>query len=153
MIQKWLAHSAGKNPPVSAQPYDEHVTKVTRQVEQNLNRLLPYYSGHGAFLEAAVRAAAAFHDLGKLDDSNQVVLRKGGPRGLPVNHVDAGTACLLENDFVESAMLVYSHHLGLPSIPTERAKEEMYKLLGDEKGEGVQKRASTVLESLRQSPP
>jgi CRISPR-associated endonuclease/helicase Cas3 len=99
---------------------------VSRCVEQNLNRLVSHYAGREAFLESALRAAAAFHDLGKLDDDNQAILYEGGSRGLPVNHVDAGTAHLLESDFVESAMLVYSHHLGLPSIPVERAKEEMF---------------------------
>lgn len=126
MNPKWLAHSAGKNPEIGAQPYADHITNVVRGVEQNLLRLAPHYAGGEAFLKAAVRAAAAFHDLGKLDDNNQAILHEGGSHRLPINHVDAGTAHLLEDDFVESAMLVYSHHLGLPSIPAERAKEDIF---------------------------
>jgi len=122
----WLAHSVGKNPPVPPQPYSTHVSSVLRRAEENIVRLSSYYGGDLSYFREAVRAAAIYHDLGKLDDENQKVLSHGGGRGLPVNHVDAGTANLLANDFVESALIAHAHHIGLQSIPEERAKDELF---------------------------
>jgi len=126
MNTKWLAHSEGKEPSVPAQSYSEHITNVLGRVDQNLDHLLKYYNGNGNFFRTTVRAAALYHDLGKLDDKNQKVLFQGGNRHLPINHVDSGTAYLLNKDFVESSLLVYSHHIGLQSIPAEQAKEELF---------------------------
>lgn len=122
----WLAHSAGKNPPVPPQSYFKHVSEVLKRALENVNRISPFYKGDLDYFRETVRAAAIYHDLGKLDDENQKVLSKGGGKGLPINHVDAGTTNLLANNLVESALLTYSHHIGLQSIPAERAKEELF---------------------------
>jgi CRISPR-associated endonuclease/helicase Cas3 len=76
-------------------------------------------------MQAAVRLAAEFHDLGKLDDQNQRVLASG--RGhLPLNHVDAGVAqiyCGMINAVRQmAAILIYAHHLGLPALVEESAR-------------------------------
>ncbi|MCA1920361.1 MAG: hypothetical protein LDL38_13235, partial [Flavobacterium piscis] len=123
---EWLAHSRGKNPPVPPQTYKKHISEVLRRAEKNIENLYPYYRGDFNYLCRAVRAAAIYHDLGKLDDENQKILSKGCGDGLPSNHVDAGTSHLLNNDLVESAFLVYSHHIGLQSIPDEQAKQELF---------------------------
>ena len=125
-MTNWLAHSEGKNPPVPAQTYQKHVSEVSRRTKENAGSLLKYYKGDSEYFTQAVRAAAIYHDLGKLDDDNQIVLSKGGGKGLPINHVDAGTANLLQKDLVESALLIYSHHKGLQSIPNECAKAELF---------------------------
>lgn len=122
----WLAHSEGKNPPVPAQTYQKHITEVLKRTEKSIEGLSPYYKGDLQYFREVVRAAAIFHDLGKLDDENQKVLAKSSGKGLPINHVDAGTANLIEKDYVESALLIYSHHIGLQSIPEESAKEELF---------------------------
>ncbi len=126
MNTKWLAHSVGKKPSVPAQSYSEHIADVVGRVDHNLDHLLKYYNGDVNFFRTTVRTAALYHDLGKLDDENQKVLSQGGSRHLPTNHVDSGTAYLLDKDFVESSLLVYSHHIGLPSIPAEQAKEGLF---------------------------
>jgi len=125
-MAEWLAHSKGKNPPVPPQTYKKHITEVLGRAEKNVENLLPYYKGNLNYFRDALRAAAIYHDLGKLDDDNQRVLSKGGRDGLPINHVDAGTSHLLNNDSVESAFLVYAHHIGLQSIPDEQAKQELF---------------------------
>ncbi|MCL6097297.1 MAG: DEAD/DEAH box helicase family protein [Bacteroidetes bacterium] len=123
----WLAHSAGKNPPVPPQTYNKHISEVSKHALENVNQLSSYYKkGDLDYFREAIKAASIYHDLGKLDDENQKVLSKGGGKGLPINHVDAGTANLLQNDLVESALLVYSHHIGLQSIPNECAKAELF---------------------------
>lgn len=121
----WLAHSAGKNPPVPPQTYNNHVSEVSKRALENVNQLSSYYKkGDLDYFREAIQAAAVYHDLGKLDDANQKVLSKGGGKGLPINHVDAGTALLLKKNMGRSSILIYSHHRGLPSIPTEIAKDE-----------------------------
>ena len=68
--------------------------------------------------------AACFHDLGKLDEKNQEVLRgEKKAKNLPINHVDAGVAYLKEREKkTEAALLVLSHHHGLPSLSRERLR-------------------------------
>ncbi|MBU2506351.1 MAG: CRISPR-associated endonuclease Cas3'', partial [Bacteroidetes bacterium] len=128
-MTEWLAHSKGKNPPVPVQTYYKHISEVLRRAEKNVKSLSPYYKVDLDFFREAIRAAAIFHDLGKLDDENQKVLSKGGGKGLPINHIEAGTAWLLKNKMGRSSILVHSHHAyqphyGIPSIPAELAKEE-----------------------------
>lgn len=125
-MTNWLAHSKGKNPPVPAQNYQKHISEVLRRTDENAESLLRYNKSDSEYFRYAVRAAAIYHDLGKLDDDNQKVLSNGEGKGLPINHVDAGTANLLKNDLVESALLVYAHHIGLQSIPAECAKAGLF---------------------------
>lgn len=68
-------------------------------------------------LQKVVSWAAEYHDLGKLDEENQKVLRGEGKalKKLPVNHVDAGTAYLLKPD----QYAVWSGRHGL--FPSSRA--------------------------------
>lgn len=59
--------------------------------------------------------AAEYHDLGKLDDENQKVLTSDKKASrLPIPHSDAGVAHLLAQNASTSALLIYSHHAGLP---------------------------------------
>ena len=126
MIDQFLAHSAGDKPSVPPQTYFRHISNVMLQVEKNFERLVKYYKGNQDNLHKILRAAAIFHDFGKLDPVNQRLLKKGGEKHLPVNHVDSGTALLLQKNLIEASLLVYSHHRGIPSIPEECAKEELF---------------------------
>jgi len=67
--------------------------------------------------------ASTFHDLGKLETANQIVLGTKERGSLPVNHVDAGVAHLSAIRQTEAAIAVYAHHIGLCDIPAEMAKE------------------------------
>ncbi len=118
---RYLAHSAKGD--ISEQPYGKHISEVLRMAAGNAAKVAPY-TGYAGLLQTAVELSAAYHDLGKLDDENQKVL-KGGKGKLPVNHVDGGVAHLLSKSSVLrnlSALSVYSHHLGLPSLPYEAAR-------------------------------
>lgn len=78
----------------------------------------------GVALQEGAGLAAEYHDLGKLDPNNQIVLACGTGK-LPINHVDAGAAYLLQGKTsldTFAALLVYAHHRGLPGLPTEQAK-------------------------------
>src|SRR5665213_987855 len=71
---------------------------------------------------AVVESAAAYHDLGKLDEVFQDVLRHNRKNKHGFNLVEAGTAHLLRLKQFEAAFTAYAHHIGLPSFPKEKAK-------------------------------
>jgi len=122
---KLLAHSAQPNKGLPEQSYQEHITGVLHRAQSNVERMLKYAkAAHFESLKAIVTWAACFHDLGKLDERNQEVLAgKRQMQHLPVNHVDAGVAYLKEKENkYESALLVYSHHCGLPSLPRKASQ-------------------------------
>lgn len=120
----YLAHSARRQHGIAEQTYAAHVANVIDAAVENADRVARHTSRYGELLRTAVRSAAEFHDLGKLDDFNQDILRSN--RGKMSNHVDAGVAHLLEGPRsaagTVAALTVFAHHAGLPSIATENAK-------------------------------
>jgi len=117
-----LAHSP--NPPIGPQTYLDHISNVEREARANAGRAAGFYAGEGRPFIEDVAAAAAYHDLGKLDVANQGVLRDVSRRRLPISHEDAGVARLLECNRSEAAVLVAAHHAGLFDQQTERTKGE-----------------------------
>ena len=122
-----LAHSAHDG--VGAQTYRAHVEAVVCHAIRFAREVAAFSpKWRGTFVEI-VRIAALYHDLGKLAGFFQDVLRHNRKDSKGFNHCDAGTAYLLENKQFESALLAYSHHIGLPSIPEEKAKNANRKNL------------------------
>jgi len=72
--------------------------------------------------QAVVELAAAYHDLGKLDEIFQDILRWNRPNNEGFNHVEAGTAHLKKLKQGEAALCCFAHHIGLPSLPKEKAR-------------------------------
>ncbi len=118
---EWLARSAHPEKGQSAQPYARHVLGSLAYVRRFLRPLSPVLAP--AVLKGlfdVLVPAQEFHDLGKLEDSNQDVLSgKCKGKTLPIRHQDAGVAHLLALDCLESAVLVASHHAGLPDFVEE----------------------------------
>lgn len=119
MTEEYLAHSVKEGCP--AQSYRDHVSAVTERAVQYATEAGRYCALGSAQLELVARQSGQLHDLGKLDDENQAVLRNPGgkQRHLPHNHVDAGAAALLSEENLYSALAVYSHHRGLPNMAEE----------------------------------
>jgi CRISPR-associated endonuclease/helicase Cas3 len=117
----YLAHSARPKRSVREQAYAEHIGNVVHGSVANADRAAQHSSKYGELLRAASRPAAQFHDLGKLDDLNQDVLRTN--RGKMLNHVDAGVAHLLDGPpnsaRTLAALAVFAHHIGLPNVAEE----------------------------------
>jgi len=116
-----LAHSAHDGAPT--QTYRDHVTEVCRLAILFAREAATFSPKHHAALLAAVTAAATYHDLGKLDEIFQEILRYNRKNKVGFNHCEAGTAYLLNLRLMEAALLTYSHHIGLPSFPCEKAKQ------------------------------
>jgi len=117
---KSLAHSPKDDKP--AQTYTEHIANVVYGARANAEAAASYYSGSRDQFVDEVVAAATYHDLGKLDEKNQQVLRIGSRQPLPIRHEDAGVAELMRLKRRESVILVQAHHQGLFSNENERAK-------------------------------
>ncbi len=128
-----FAHSADSKRGVPAQDYAAHIGGVVTHSSKAADEAARYASSDGDLLRKIVPLAAEFHDLGKLDEDNQAVLSgKCTARKLPVQHTDAGTAYLLnELQIATGAVLVRSHHIGLPDFVEEQNKTEESVLRDD----------------------
>ncbi len=143
---EYLAHSAQKY--ARAQTYREHVEQVTSRALRAAEEAARYAAAHQQSLPETVSRAALYHDLGKLNRQNQEVLRserRSSP--LPINHVDPGTAALLQQEDYLSALIVYAHHRGLPDLSTEQLREK--ELFRDEDA-GQRTRTDQELANLLQ---
>ncbi|MBE6094438.1 MAG: CRISPR-associated endonuclease Cas3'' [Schwartzia succinivorans] len=124
-MKEYLAHSARDGR--LSQSYKDHVNNVRKAAKWNAEKAARFSKFAGSLLIHVVDTAACIHDLGKLLDENQEVLHGTDNRGtLPVNHVDAGVACLrkCKGDSFFSQTAVYSHHRGLPDFPEEENRED-----------------------------
>jgi len=116
-----LAHS--RRGDIPAQTYVEHVTNVCCVAEENARNAIAHYKGDREAFVDWVKAAALYHDLGKLDEANQAVLRQESREPLPIAHDDAGVAELDRLGRQEAAILACGHHEGLFSRREELAKQ------------------------------
>ena len=123
-MEALLAHSAQNGYP--AQTYEAHIHGVREKALKYATEAERYSKKATGMLIPVVDDSAALHDLGKLDYENQKVLHnpKSGHRHLPINHTDAGSASLISADRLYAALLVYSHHRGLPNLASESIREE-----------------------------
>jgi CRISPR-associated endonuclease/helicase Cas3 len=110
----YYARSASDTAP--RQTYLNHVLHVLVRGRCYLRKIFCYSKSWDIKTIGRIyELAAEYHDLGKLDDENQNVLAddKKASR-LPIPHADAGVAHLLSINAATSALMVFSHHAGLP---------------------------------------
>ena len=121
-----LAHSPQPKNKIPAQPYAEHIENVIESAARHADTLTAHATDD-RLLKLVVQLAAEFHDLGKLDPENQAVLSVDDGGRLPVKHVDAGVAHLLKAPpqltAQLAAILIFSHHRGLPDITEHHTRE------------------------------
>jgi len=109
-----LAHSAR---PRDGEPdgYERHVAAVRDGAVARAEAMLRYRHPPVPGMLESIRAAALFHDLGKLDPDNQAALHVGRRGKLMWDHIDAGVAHLSAQHNCMAAWLVRAHHPpGLP---------------------------------------
>lgn len=121
-----FAHSPDSKRGIPGQDYAAHADGVVHRASEAADRAACYASCDGEALKQLVRLTAEYHDIGKLDEENQQVLSgQRRARKLPVQHSDAGTAYLLDTlQVAPAAVLVRSHHIGLPDFVEEENREE-----------------------------
>ncbi len=122
----YFAHSSDKRRGIMhPQPYKNHVKNVLGMTQKFL-REATRHSGlpdnTRLFMMDVVSLAAIYHDMGKLADQPQAMLRGdlADNNTKMLNHVDAGTAYLLNqyaqtksSSYLLAALLVHGHHIGL----------------------------------------
>jgi len=121
----YIAHSSleeeGKSIP--EQPYEKHICEVYNGCKRELDRISKHINNpfYLTILRKSVLLAAIYHDLGKLDEQAQKIMKKEIV-GKMINHVDAGVAHLLSeykknNDdcYLIGAYFILAHHIGLPN--------------------------------------
>ena len=130
----------GKNgvPAVQPQTYREHILGVYAKMNINASEILAFCKlsvlERKQFLAVAL-LSAEFHDLGKLDAENQKVLCGCDSRAsLPYPHEDAGAAYFMKcftdtknREYIVPAMMVFSHHAGLPNIEGQGHRQKNEK--------------------------
>lgn len=124
MMSQYIAHSEKNEFP--AQTYKDHVMGVYNRAKKYSDEVELYSAKSSDNMKGIVKNSALLHDLGKLDDKNQSVLNSSssGRSHLPINHVDAGSCVLKSRKDFYSALMVYSHHRGLPNMCSELIRNE-----------------------------
>lgn len=120
---KYFSHSPKDG--IEAQTYAAHIRGVCLLADRFALETGAFSKNDGAVLRQLTAKAAAYHDLGKLDEENQKVLSGKVPaRTLPVNHVDAGAAHWLGDQHVSvlAASAIQAHHIGFPDFSAEYNK-------------------------------
>ena len=143
----YLAHSAKKGCP--GQTYADHIQGVFTGAVQYAREAERYAVCSNGRLVDIVRQSAPLHDLGKLAEENQQVLRGEAKERhhLPTNHVDAGCAALKKERRLCAALAVYAHHKGLPDMAKERIRGST---IFRDKDTAVQEHVDAMLEQLLQ---
>ena len=121
----YFAHSPKEGYP--AQAYAQHISGVLGRVRRYASDAAQYSPFDGALFMRAAEIAAVYHDLGKLDRQNQLVLSgKLKAKHLPLNHADAGAAFLLDDLHTSllAAVSIAAHHTGLPDFYRESNRED-----------------------------
>lgn len=143
----FFAHSPDVERGVQGQDYAAHVDAVVKRALAEATRVARYAKYDSDLLKQMVQLAALYHDLGKLDDQNQEVLSgTKKAKKLPIQHTDAGTAHLI-NDLGTSigAVLVRSHHIGLPDFVEEQIRNKMF-LRDETVSDGVDETLSILVQ-------
>ena len=124
MAEHYVAHFSPKDRP--EQPphdYADHVRAVQRAGLACAEAMLAYARLPQARITGYVKSltnALVLHDIGKLTEGNQAVLRGEQAGSLPYDHVDAGVAVCKAVDDLLAAWLVRAHHApGLASVADE----------------------------------
>lgn len=144
-MEAFLAHSSRNGCP--PQTYEAHIRGVYTKASAYAAGAERYAAKAKDILTEIVQESALMHDLGKLDNENQNVLHRSdsGKRHLPINHIDAGSAVLKTQEKWYAALMVYSHHRGLPDWETESLREEA--IFRDEHAD-VRERTDATLDEL-----
>lgn len=127
-MKRLIAHSA--NNIVEAQPYETHVLNGIAKAKEIIVGLKPFLSNSDyTLLESLVIGAFCVHDMGKLCPYSQKILWNEQKGKMP-NHVDAGTAYLLDLGNRANrlkAWIVKCHHWGFDKFHETKYNDGLFR--------------------------
>jgi CRISPR-associated endonuclease/helicase Cas3 len=131
-----VAHSVpNEHPDWKPHLYSAHISEVLDYGMAQLEYLLSF--SHFSIeeklqIKKTMTAAMMLHDMGKLDERNQEVLRGEQAGRLPIDHIDAGVAVAasIENELM--GWLIRGHHA--PGLPSKKTEKYFMKQLNSEVG-------------------
>ncbi|EFK09596.1 CRISPR-associated endonuclease Cas3-HD [delta proteobacterium NaphS2] len=131
-----IAHSAPKKHP-GRKPhlYSDHISEALQYGLSQLDHLLSFSnfsSQEKERIRDSVVAAIMLHDMGKLDELNQEILKGEKSGRLPVDHIEAGVAIAasIQNELM--GWLIRGHHA--PGLPSKKNEKFFIKQLNTETG-------------------
>ena len=121
----YIAHSKKPEFGIEEQSFYDHTINVHNRALSYLEEYKPYIKQDlWNYFKNVLEWATLFHDLGKLDDDCQFVLKQESEHKRMLNHVQAGVSYLEQkyketkkNSFLLSAILVSAHHREICDFP------------------------------------
>lgn len=93
--------------------YHDHICEMLSYGMPLIEHVLSFSSASEALkvtLAQTYKASVMLHDLGKLDEDNQVILRGEASGRLPIDHIDAGVAIANEMENALLGWVIRGHH-------------------------------------------
>ena len=93
--------------------YHDHICEMLSYGMPLIGHVLSFSSNSEtlkATLAQTYKASVMLHDLGKLDEDNQVILRGEASGRLPIDHIDAGVAIANEMENALLSWVIRGHH-------------------------------------------
>ena len=121
-----IAHSTpSEHPYIQPHLYSDHISEALKYGLSLLEYLFSFSKlskSRKEQIKATLTATIMLHDMGKLDEENQKILRGEEEGRLPVDHIEAGVAvaATMQNEIM--GWLIRGHHA--PGLPSR--KEEKY---------------------------
>jgi len=126
MESEYIAHSKDlKRGITEDQSFYDHTVNVYHRAVGYLEKVKNSIKDPDLydFMHNVLELASLLHDMGKLDEDCQNVMKKRVAHTRMLNHVDAGTAFLLskylqtgKNCYFFAALIVNAHHIGLANL-------------------------------------
>ncbi|WP_020612862.1 CRISPR-associated helicase/endonuclease Cas3 [Sediminispirochaeta bajacaliforniensis] len=144
----YIAHTPpSEKPELQPHLYSSHIKEMVEYGCPLLKYLLSFSEIDGEqkkILLQTFKAALMLHDMGKLDEENQSVLRGERKGRLPVDHLDAGVAIAdsMQNEL--AAWIIRGHHS--PGLSSKKSEKYFIRQLTAETG---MKLSTTSLRGLR----
>lgn len=121
-----IAHSIpSEHPDIQAHLYSDHISEALKYGLSLLDYLFFFSQlsqSEKEQIKLTLTATIMLHDMGKLDERNQKILRGEEEGRLPVDHIEAGVAVAASMQNELMGWLIRGHHA--PGLPSR--KEEKY---------------------------
>ncbi len=134
---QFVAHSVpAEHPEKQPHWYSDHISEVLKFGIAQVEFLLSFsclFTNEKEKILQTMTAAIMLHDMGKLDEENQKILRGAKNGRLPIDHIEAGVAIAASIPNELMGWLIRGHHA--PGLPSKKIEKFFIKQLNREVGE------------------